>query len=283
MPVHRPIAGNTRLEHRGDRGIDPEASYRFTHAICRRPADTAVRGLRAADTGDPDLQTFRRQHATYVDALRRAGLEVEVLEPIEVFPDSVFVEDPALCVADAAIILRPGAKTRFGEREHARAALAERFERCINLPPDGFVEGGDILVTGREVVVGLSARTDRNGVRALMRVLGDLGLSVRTLQTPADILHFKSACGLLEPDTVLCTEALAATGCFSGYHIIQCPGGEEAAANVIRVNDVVLVSAGYPGTVDLLDRHGFDVVTVPASEAARLDGGLSCMSLRFRA
>ena len=263
--------------------MNPEASCSFTHAICRRPPASAVRGLRASDAGDPDIRMFHRHHAEYVRALQCAGLTVDVLEPIESFPDSVFVEDPALCVAGAAIILRPGAKSRFGEREHARAALGQRFERCIDLPPDGFVEGGDVLVTGREVVVGLSARTDRNGVRALMRVIGDLGLSVRTVQAPADILHFKSACGLLEPDTVLCTEALAASGCFSGYNIIQCPAGEEAAANVIRVNDVVLVSSGYPRTVDLLDRHGFDVVTVPTGEAARLDGGLSCMSLRFRA
>ena len=232
--------------------------------------------------GDPDLPTFRRQHATYVDALRRAGLEVEVLAPLEAFPDSVFVEDPALCIAGAAIVLRPGAQSRFGEREHVRATLGKRLGRCIDLPPDGFLDGGDIFVTGREVVVGLSARTDANGTRALTRVLGRLGLQPRVVETPADVLHFKSACGLLEPETVFCTEALAATGCFSGYHVIPCPSGEEAAANLIRVNDAVLVSAGYPRTVDLLDRHGFEVVTVPTSEAAKLDGGLSCMSLRFR-
>ena len=195
----------------------------------------------------------------------------------------MFVEDPALCIGGAAIVLRPGAASRFGEREYARAALRERFRQCIDLAPDGFVDGGDILATGREVVVGLSARTHANGARALTRVLRNLGLPARIVQAPADILHFKSACGLLAPETVFCTEALAATGCFSGYHVIQCPRGEEAAANLVRVNDTVLVGSNYPETVDLLTRHGFDVVTVATSEAAKLDGGLSCMSLRFRA
>ena len=211
-----------------------------------------------------------------------AGLEVEVLEPIKAFPDSVFVEDPALCIAGAAIVLRPGATSRFGEREHARAALGERFGRCVDLPQDGFVDGGDILVTGGEVIVGLSARTDANGARALTGVLDGLGLPARVVETPSDVLHFKSACGLLAPETVFCAEALAATGYFSEYQVIACPAGEEAAANLIRVNDTVLVSSGYPETVDLLTRHDFDVVTVPTSEAAKLNGGLSCMSLRFR-
>ncbi len=262
--------------------MDPEASYMFTHAICRRPGRSIVRGLRASDAGDPDFGAFAREHAAYVDALADAGVAVSVQDPLESYPDSVFVEDPALCVAGAAIILRPGAPSRFGEREAARAALREHFDDVIDLRGGGFVDGGDILVTGREVLVGLSSRTDSTGVEALSLIISELGLPMRVIRTPPEILHFKTDCGLLDDETVFCTRALAASGCFAGYRVIECPEGEEAAANLIRVNGVVLTSAGHPATVGLLAGEGYDVRTISTVQAARLDGGLSCMSLRFR-
>jgi len=262
--------------------MDPGASYRFTHAVCRKPGRSVVRGLRASDAGDPDFDAFSREHAAYVDALAGAGVAVTLLEPLEAWPDSVFVEDPALCVAGAAIILRPGAPSRFGERDAAREALGEHFDTVIDLPGDGFVDGGDILVTGREVLVGLSTRTDSKGVAALSLVMDELGLPMRVIRTPPGILHFKSDCGLLDAETVFCTRALASSSCFSGYRVIECPEGEEAAANLIRINDVVLASAGHPRTVGLLASEGHDVRTISTAQAARLDGGLSCMSLRFR-
>ena len=262
--------------------MDPEASYTFTHAICRKPGRSVVHGLRASGGCAPDVDTFAREHAAYVEALADAGVAVSALEPLEAWPDSVFVEDPALCVAGCAIILRPGAPSRFGERDAAREALREHFDTVVDLEGDGFVDGGDILVTGREVLAGLSARTDARGVEALSSVVGELGLPMRVLRTPPDILHLKTACGLLDDETVFCTRALSASGCFSGYRIIECPCGEEAAANLVRVNGVVLVSAGYSKTADVLASEGYEVRSVSTVQAARLDGGLSCMSLRFR-
>ena len=262
--------------------MDPEASYMFTHAVCRKPGRSVAHGVRASDAGDPDFDAFSREHAAYVEALADAGVEVALLEPLEAYPDSVFVEDPALCVAGAAIILRPGAPSRFGEREAARAALCRHFDAVIDLRAGGFVDGGDILVTGREILVGLSARTDSRGVEALSLIMSELGVPMRVIRTPPEILHFKTDCGLLDDETVFCTRALAASGCFSGYRVIECPAGEEAAANLIRINGVVLASAGHLGTVGLLASEGYDVRTIPTVQAARLDGGLSCMSLRFR-
>ena len=262
--------------------MDPKASYMFTHAVCRKPGRSVVHGLRASDAGDPDFDAFAREHAAYVEAVADAGVEVTLLEPIEAWPDSVFVEDPALCVAGVAIILRPGAPSRFGEREAARSALRKLFDTVIDLREGGFVDGGDILVTGREVLVGLSTRTDSKGVEALSLIMNELELPMRVIRTPPDVLHFKSDCGLLDDETVFCTRALAASGCFSGYRVIECPAGEEAAANLVRVNGVVLASAGHPRTVGLLASEGYDVRTIPTAQAARLDGGLSCMSLRFR-
>ena len=262
-------------------GIEPEASYRFGHALCRRPAASVTRGLRASDSGDPDPRSFAADHAAYVNALRSAGVNVVIVDPLEAFPDSVFIEDVALCIGGVAILLRPGASSRFGEREAMRAALACHFETIIDLDGYGFVDGGDILATGREVLVGLSSRTDESGVDALRRHLADLGIRLRPVRTPTEILHLKTACALLDAGTVFSTPALAATGCFAGYRIIECPIGEEPAANLIRVNDVVLLSEGYPNTAKLLGSEGFKVETVPTTQAAKLDGGLSCMSLRW--
>ena len=112
--------------------------------------------------------------------------------------------------------------------------------------------------------------------------MNELGLPMRVIRTPPEILHFKTECGLLDDETVFCTRTLAASGCFSGYRVIECPDGEEAAANLVRVNGVVLAAAGHPGTVGLLAGKGYDIRMVSTAQAARLDGGLSCMSLRFR-
>lgn len=238
--------------------------------------------MRASDSGeDPDPDAFAEEHDAYVAALRQAGLDVTVLGPLDVFPDSVFVEDVALCIAGVAIILRPGATSRFGERETVREALSSALGEVIDLDADGFVDGGDILVTEREVIVGESARTNAKGTDALASTLSDFGIPLRHVRTPPAILHFKTACGLLDAETVFCTRALAATGCLIGYRIIDCPSGEEAAANLVRINDAVLLSEGYPTTARLLEAEGFTVATVPTTQAAKLDGGLSCMSLRL--
>jgi len=265
----------------GPIAIEPEAGFRFSHALCRRPGASVARGLRTSDGGDPDPAVFSTEHAAYVHALRGAGLNVTVLDPLEAFPDSVFIEDVALTIAGVAIILRPGAKSRFGEREQTRTALACRFETIIDLDGDGFVDGGDILVTGHEVLAGLSSRTDERGVDALGRLLAEFRIPLRRVNTPPTVLHFKTGCALLDAGAVFCHAALAATGCFSGYRVIECPGGEEPAANLIRVNDVVLLAKGYPKTAEVLASEGFTVEIVPTAQAAMLDGGLSCMSLRW--
>lgn len=259
----------------------PEASFRFSHAVTRQPGISVAQGIRDGAGPDPDADAFLREHDAYVQALRAAGAEVTVLEPLEDFPDSVFVEDPALCVAGAAIILRPGAESRFGERIPMRDALEKIFNRVIELPEGGFVDGGDILVTGREVLIGLSARTDEAGVAQLDQILTELGAPLRIVRTPPEILHFKTGCGLLDAETIFATAPLVRSGCFAGYRVVECPEGEEPAANLIRVNDTVFLAKGFPRTAALLRDKGYSVRELSVAEAAKLDGGLSCMSLRF--
>jgi dimethylargininase len=152
-------------------------------------------------------------------------------------------------------------------------------DNVIDLPTGGIVDGGDILVTETEVLVGLSARTDQAGVDLLRPIVAAPGVTLRILKTPPHILHFKTGCAILDEQTIFSVADLA--DCFDGYRTIICPEGEEPAANLIRFNDKVFCAAGFPQTLKLLTDTGYDVVTMDVSEAAKVDGGLSCMSLRF--
>ena len=256
-------------------------SYTFTHAISRLPGRSITGGLRAVDVGAPDLDTFLAHHADYVAALRSTGAEVTVLDALEAYPDAVFVEDTALCLPEGAVVMRPGAPTRLGEAAEMRPVLETFYGDVRQIEAQATIEGGDILVTEKEILVGTSARTNAAGIDELARLTADWGYKVRTVNTPEGVLHFKTDCSLLDEETMLATRRLAASGCFDGYRVIHVADGEEAAANTIRFNGLVLMPAGFPATRDALLAAGYDVREIGNSEAAKLDGGMSCLSLRF--
>lgn len=256
-------------------------STTFTHAITRRPGTSVTGGLRAEDTGTPDLARFLAHHASYVAALQETGAEVIELPALEAFPDAVFVEDTALCLPQGAVIMRPGAPSRLGEAAEMAPHLRRLYGVVAEIAAPGFIEGGDILATEREILVGRSARTDAAGVAALTRIVADWGHKVREVETPPGVLHFKTDCSLLDAETVLATRRLDASGCFAGYRVIHTAQGEEAAANAIRFNEVVIMPAGFPRTAEALDKAGYTLREIGNSEAAKLDGGMSCLSLRF--
>jgi len=258
-----------------------ERSFRFTHTVSRLPGKSIANGLRAHRQPNPDHENFLREHVAYINALEIAGVETLVLPALENYPDSVFVEDAALCFGNQASILRPGAASRFGEAAAISPDLLKLFGNISNLDNDGFVDGGDILLTDDEALIGLSERTDQKGVDALTPHLQKHGYKPRIVNTPKGVLHFKSDCSLLDSETIFSTKALAESGCFENYKVVLTPTGEEAAANLIRVNDYVIMRTGFPKTKTLLERHGYQVMVVNAEEAAKVDGGLSCMSLRF--
>lgn len=257
------------------------SSFRFTHAITRSPGESIASGLRAEDTGNPNPEQFSLQHRAYIRALEEAGVIVEVLPELEEFPDSVFIEDSSLCLSKGAVLMRPGAPTRTGESAVMADIFNKYYDDVRSIGEAGFIEGGDILVTDREIIVGPSDRTDRAGARNLQDLVADWGYKVRILQTPPDVLHFKTACGLIDSETILMTKQMAGLGFFDDYENLIIPEGEEPAANAIRVNDHVFVSSGFPKTADMLTDAGYSVVVLDTGEAAKVDGGLSCLSLRF--
>lgn len=259
----------------------PILPYQFDSAIVRKPATTVVNGLRKGNGPNPDYAALLDEHSNYVAAIERAGVTVHTLPALDEFPDSVFVEDPALVFTQAAILLRPGAPSRQGEAETLRESLRTRFDTVLEID-DGCADGGDVLYTPKGVMIGLSGRTDFAGARALQRCLGHLGIQSSIVSTPSGVLHFKSDCSLVDERLVISTRRLAGSGVFTDFDVIEVPTGEEAAANALRVNDRVLVGQDYPQTIDLLDKHGYRVIALPTTEIAKIDAGLSCMSLRWK-
>ena len=257
-------------------------SYSFTHAITRLPPASAINGLRAVDTGAPDLALMRAHHADYIAALKSTGATVVELPADEAYPDNLFVEDTALCLPQGAIVMRPGAPSRLGEAAEMAPHLKALYGDVRQITGlENFIEAGDILTTETEILVGRSARTNAGGVADLTRLVADWGHKVREVFTPPGVLHFKTDCSLLDADTILATERLDASGCFAGYKVIHCAPGEEASANAIRFNNLVLFPAGFPRTRDKLLAAGYDLREIGNSECAKLDGGMSCLSLRF--
>ena len=257
-------------------------SYTFSHAITRRPPASAINGLRAVDTGAPDLALMRAHHADYIAALKSTGATVVELAESEACPDSLFVEDTALCLPEGAVIMRPGAPSRLGEAAEMKPHLRALYGDVRRVQgEENFIEAGDILSTETEILVGRSARTNAGGVAELTALVTDWGHRVREVFTPPGVLHFKTDCSLLDGETLLATERLDASGCFAGYKVIHTAAGEEACANAIRFNDLVLFPAGFPRTRDKLIAAGYNLREIGNSECAKLDGGMSCLSLRF--
>lgn len=258
-----------------------DPTYEFTRAVTRRPSASIVNGLRAEDIGTPDLAKMEEAHAHYVATLKKTGAEVIELPALEEYPDAVFVEDTALCLPQGAVMMRPGAPTRMGEVAEMEPTLRRLYDDVRRIEGPGHIEGGDILVTGREILVGRSDRTDAAGVAELTEIVSDWGHKLREVFTPPGVLHFKTDCSLLDGETILATKRLDASGCFEGYRVLHTAEGEEAAANSIRFNQFVLCPAGFPRTAEMLSNAGYEVVEISNSECAKLDGGMSCLSLRF--
>jgi dimethylargininase len=256
--------------------------FEFDRALVRAPARSVIHGLSSQPGPPPLFEAIEREHAGYVRALEECGLTVETLPPLEDYPDSIFVEDPALVFGHGAIVLRPGAQTRLGEVAGIEPALGRYFDRVLRLEA-GFADGGDMLLTPQGMFIGLSRRTNQAGATELRGLLQQLGINARIVNTPSETLHLKSDCALIGEDHILCTATLAASGLFDKYRKLIVPESEKRAANSLRLNDTILVGEEFPLTLDLLRRDGYTVRPMPVSDIGKLDAGLSCMSLRWKA
>jgi dimethylargininase len=257
---------------------------RFTRAIVRPPAPNFADGLTTVDLGVPDVDLALRQHAAYCAALVRHGCEVIALPADDRHPDSTFVEDTALILPGlGALLTRPGAASREGEVDAMAPALRPFFAGLAQITAPGTLDAGDVCEAGSHVFIGLSHRTNEDGAAQLATWLAQFGYTASTVDIRGmdSILHLKSGIAALEPRRLVLIEALADHPAFAGYEVVRVPVGEEYGANCVRVNDVVFVSAGQPQLDAELRGLGFTLEVLDMSEYRKMDGGLSCLSLRF--
>jgi dimethylargininase len=249
-------------------------------ALVRPPGHSFVRALSGQEPR-PDIDAIlaRRQHAEYCAALRAAGLELIELPPDEVHPDACFVQDTAIIFGTLAVMARFGVESRQGEQDAVRQVV-QGYRRPVGIQPPATLEGGDVLVIGPKVFVGLSARTNRGGFTQLRNLLELEGAAVEMLPVTQS-LHLLSDCTYLGRRVLLATDAFADNPALAGLDVVRVPPEEAYAANALGVGEYAILPAGYPRTAALVGGRGFQALSVPLSEFAKADGGVTCLSLVF--
>jgi len=258
----------------------------FMRAIVRIPGDNFSEGLTSVgqgQAGPPVYDKALQQHEAYREALEACGLRLTVLGKDLDYPDSTFVEDTAVLTRNAAIFTRPGAASRGGEVERIRPAVLGWFRKHYEITAPGTLDGGDICEAGSHFFIGISRRTNEEGARQLKGFLAREGCtsSCVDIRRMTSILHLKSGIACIDDHTLVLLDELADRPEFQGYRTIRVPEGESYAANCVRVNDRVLLASGFPGLEASLKANGFAPLVLDMSEYRKMDGGLSCLSLRF--
>ena len=228
-----------------------------------------------------DVPLAGQQHAAYCAALEALGCEVIALPALDAYPDSVFVEDVALVFDEVAIATRPGAESRRGEG-HAVHEVLGSLRPLLRIEAPGTLDGGDVLLIGKRVFVGMSARSNEAGRAQLRELLAPHGYTVEGVAT-RECLHLKSAVTQVAEDTLLVNHAwLADASPFAGYKIIEVDPEEEHAANAVRIGHAILYPDCFPKTLARLLVEGIDVTTVDVSELQKAEGAVTCCSLLLR-
>lgn len=255
----------------------------FRYAITRLPAKTFAQGISTNRFGAPDFQRALVQHQAYVQTLQRLGLNVTTMPSDPRYPDSTFIEDVAIVTSNFAVITNPGADSRKGETAAIRPILEARFERLYQITPPGTLDGGDICEAGQHYFIGLSNRTNLEGGRQLAEILKKEGYtsSFIPVEGAPDLLHLKSGMGYLEGERLVVVKELAKRDEFRSYELVIVPDSERYAANCLQVNAAVLLPSGYPLLAESLQRLGYQLELLDMSEFQKMDGGLSCLSLRY--
>ncbi|MCW8927115.1 MAG: arginine deiminase family protein [Xanthomonadales bacterium] len=252
----------------------------FSEAIVRTPCRAMVNGLSSAGLGVPDYATALGQHREYTRALQACGLKVTVLPPDEAFPDSTFVEDAALLTPRCAVITRPGAVSRRQETVSMRGAVNSLYDKVEHIAAPGTLEGGDVLMVEEHFFIGLSGRTNIEGARQLIAILEEYGMTGSVIGLE-EVLHLKTGVSYLENGHLLACGEFTGVRDFQQFQILEVAPDEAYAANSLWLNGAVLVPAGYPRSSAMIADAGYEVLEVDVSEFRKLDGGLSCLSLRF--
>lgn len=255
----------------------------FKHTIVRKPAKSMVDGITSVpEFGQPDYDLALIQHANYVEALKQCGVDVLVLEAMEAFPDSCFIEDVAVCTPEFVMITNPGAASRNDETAGIAEPLARFYspDRIKHITAPGYLDGGDVMMVGKHFYIGLSDRTNQEGADQLIRALEQHGMTGEAVLMD-EFLHLKTGLAYLENNNLLVGGEFIESPAFKAFNKFVVPAEESYACNCIWVNGTVIVPTGYPKTENAVAAMGYKTLVVDTSEFRKLDGGLSCLSLRF--
>jgi dimethylargininase len=248
---------------------------KFLSAWVRRPSKNFAQALsQHPEAPSIDFQKARQQHAAYCEALKTAGLAVEVLEPLDAFPDSVFIEDNALILEGRAVLCSMKEATRRGEVSFLADALQSRLP-VLQLHAPVLIDGGDVLQTEDTVFVGQSQRTHPEAVAALQSLTSKLVVPVRVKQG----LHLKTSVSALGGNLWVINPSHVETEPFREFEWIEVDEEEAYAANCLAVRDSVVLPAGFPMLEQRIQKHGFSTLSVDMSEFQKADGGVTCLSL----
>lgn len=255
----------------------------FTSALLRLPGANFAEGLTTSNLGAPDFPLTVQQHQAYQRALVECGLELLVLPADLEHPDSTFVEDAAIIVNDLAIITRPGATSRVNEVKRIEPELKNFFTRIDHILAPGTLDGGDICEAGNHYFIGISERTNKAGATQLSEILSQEGLTSEFIDIRGipGLLHLKSGIAYIGNQTLVVADVLTQRASFEKFRVIPVGDKEQYAANCILVNDQILLPIGFPNIQARLEQAGYKLKLLGMSEFQKMDGGLSCISLRF--
>jgi len=255
----------------------------FRYAIVRPPAPNLGDGLTTADLGSPDPALALAQHEAYCAALEHCGLTLTRLPADPRHPDSTFVEDTAILARGRAIVTRPGAASRQGEVASIRETLAGFYDGVESIEAPGTLDGGDVCEAEDHVLIGISERTNVEGARQLAAFFASVGLTSDTIDIRGipKILHLKSGLAHVGHGRMVAIRELASHPALGRYQVLTVHDDEVYAANCIVVNGRILVPAHHPRTLAALEHLGTEMIPLDMTEFRKMDGGLSCLSLRF--
>ena len=252
----------------------------FTNAIVCSPGPSIVNGVTTSRLGKPDYSLALEQHSKYVETLEQLGLKVRILPVKDALPDSVFIEDVAICTSSIAVVTSPALPSRRDEIRGMREVLTENYKIIEEILPPATLEAGDVMMAGNHFFIGISNRTNSQGADQLIKILSKYNLTGSKVPLKK-MLHLKSGASYLENNNMLVCGEFIETKEFERYNRIIVDDAESFAANSLWINGKVLVPDGFPKTRRKIEKAGYDTIVLNVNEFRKVDGGLSCLSLRF--
>lgn len=229
------------------------------------------------DRSPIDVGVAQSQHHAYVQALKELGCAVLELPAEADLPDSVFVEDTAVVLPEAALLTRPGADSRKPETESIARALAP-YREILRIEPPAAVDGGDVLALGKKIYVGMSTRSNNEAVFQMNKLLNRFGYETQAVEL-RDCLHLKTAVTRVDDETLLINRNWVDIENFEGHKLIDIDPSEPFAANCLPINDSIIFPKAFPKTTTKLESCGYKIKPVAVDELAKAEGAVTCCSL----